>query len=83
MRLLRTLPDLKAKKIIEDTLRLIPLLHEDLYDMLVRHPFDPTIHDVVLPNREENEDSDADDGAERNSEGDAGLGEEDDDDWAR
>ncbi|TPX38484.1 hypothetical protein SeLEV6574_g07765 [Synchytrium endobioticum] len=63
MRLLRTLPDLNARKIIEDTLRLIPLLHEDLYDMLVRHPFDPTIHDVVLPERE------GDDGDSEDSEG--------------
>jgi cell cycle arrest protein BUB2 len=49
MKLLRTLPDLQAKKIIQVTLTLIPQLPEDLYDMLVRHPFDPFVHDILLP----------------------------------
>ncbi|TPX37120.1 hypothetical protein SmJEL517_g00942 [Synchytrium microbalum] len=71
MRLLRTLPDLNAKQIIEDTLRLIPLLHEDLYDMLVRHPFDPTIHDVVLPEREGDDDSDEDKSEQEEEQSDA------------
>lgn len=47
MKQLRTLPDLDAAKIINITLGLIPLLPEDLYDLLVRHPFDPMIYDDI------------------------------------
>jgi cell cycle arrest protein BUB2 len=47
MKQLRILPDLDAAKIINITLGLIPLLPEDLYDLLVRHPFDPMIYDDI------------------------------------
>ena len=55
MKILRTLPELNAKKIIQITLDLLPNLPEDLYDMLVRHPFDPTIFDVVLQDHEQHQ----------------------------
>lgn len=55
MKLLRQLPELNAKKIISLTLELMPNIPEDLYDMLVRHPFDPTIFDVILPECENEE----------------------------
>ncbi|KAJ3321861.1 hypothetical protein HDU76_014020, partial [Blyttiomyces sp. JEL0837] len=54
-KLLRTFPDLNAKSIITLTLRILPLLPEGLYDMLVRHPFDPMINDFVLPETMEGE----------------------------
>ncbi|KAI8916411.1 rab-GTPase-TBC domain-containing protein [Gorgonomyces haynaldii] len=49
MKLLRTLPDLNAKKIIDKVLVLASSLDEDLYDLCVRHPFDPTIYDALFP----------------------------------
>ncbi|KAI8832201.1 rab-GTPase-TBC domain-containing protein [Chytridium lagenaria] len=49
IKLLRTLPDLHAKPIVTMALSLIPLLPDSLYDMLVRHPFDPMINDFILP----------------------------------
>ncbi|KAJ3108944.1 hypothetical protein HDU97_009677 [Phlyctochytrium planicorne] len=49
IKLLRTLPDLNAKAVISIALTLIPMLPESLYDMLVRHPFDPMINDFILP----------------------------------
>lgn len=48
MKVLRTLPNLDAEKIISVTLSLIPQLSEDLYDQLVRHCFDPVMYDVVM-----------------------------------
>ncbi len=48
MKILRTLPDLEAQQIIRTTMDLVPQLPDDLYDLLVRHPTDPTILDVVL-----------------------------------
>lgn len=48
MKVLRTLPDLDARAIITVTMRLLPNLTDSLYDMLVRHPFDPMICDFLL-----------------------------------
>ena len=48
MKLLRSLPVLDARKIIDTTLKLIPLLQEDLYDLLARHTYDPTVCDILL-----------------------------------
>ncbi|KAJ3379535.1 hypothetical protein HDU92_006625 [Lobulomyces angularis] len=53
MKILRTLPDLNAKLILRVTLNLIPQLSEDLYDMLVRHLFDPMIYDVIINDSKE------------------------------
>ena len=39
MKVLRTLPDLNAKEILKLTVKLLQKLPEDLYDMLVRHPY--------------------------------------------
>lgn len=50
MKLLRNLPELNARKLISLTLDIVPALDEDLYDMLVRHTFDPTIYDAIMPN---------------------------------
>jgi cell cycle arrest protein BUB2 len=49
MKLLRNLPELNAKKLIVLTMDIINRLDEDLYDMLVRHTFDPTIYDAIIP----------------------------------
>ncbi|KAJ3158773.1 hypothetical protein HDU86_002453 [Geranomyces michiganensis] len=48
MKLLRTFPDLDARLIIKETLGLVSRLPEDLYDMLVRHPFDAAVYDIVM-----------------------------------
>ncbi|KAJ3089420.1 hypothetical protein HK102_006437 [Quaeritorhiza haematococci] len=71
MRLLRNFPDLNTRAIIPVTLSLIPQLPEDLYDMLVRHPFDPMVYDLIMTDQDvapgggvggqENEDEDEDD----------------------
>ena len=47
MKLLRSFPELKAKETISLTMTLIPMLPEDLYDLLVRHPYDPMILDIL------------------------------------
>ncbi|KAJ1537318.1 hypothetical protein HK405_014712, partial [Cladochytrium tenue] len=49
MKLLRTLPDLNARVTIALALRMLPKLTDSVYDLLVRHPFDPTVLDVLLP----------------------------------
>ncbi|KAL2918160.1 CDC16 protein [Polyrhizophydium stewartii] len=48
MKLLRSFPDLDAGTILATTQTLIPRLPEDLYDMLVRHTFDPIVCDMLL-----------------------------------
>ncbi|KAI8907766.1 rab-GTPase-TBC domain-containing protein, partial [Powellomyces hirtus] len=48
MKLLRTFPELDARQVIHQTLALIPRLPEDLYDVLVRHPFDAGVYDVIM-----------------------------------
>ncbi|KAJ3153468.1 hypothetical protein HDU89_000493 [Geranomyces variabilis] len=48
MKLLRTFPDLDARLVIKETLGLVSRLPEDLYDMLVRHPFDAAVYDIVM-----------------------------------
>ena len=55
MKLLRSFPELRAKETIAMTMSLIPMLPEDLYDMLVRHPYDPMIYDIILPEMEQDE----------------------------
>lgn len=50
MKLLRNIPELNAKKLILMTIDIVNQLDEDLYDMLVRHPFDPTIYEAIIPN---------------------------------
>ncbi|KAJ3284634.1 hypothetical protein HK104_009835 [Borealophlyctis nickersoniae] len=49
MKILRTLPELDAREVIAVTLTLVPVLPETLYDMLVRHPYDPMIYDAIMP----------------------------------
>ncbi|EGF83330.1 hypothetical protein BATDEDRAFT_8123, partial [Batrachochytrium dendrobatidis JAM81] len=53
MKLLRSFPELNAQSIIATAKTLIPLIPEDLYDMLVRHTFDPIVCEMLL---QENED---------------------------
>ena len=48
MKLLRHCPELNAKKIIGIAMEMVTKLDEDLYDMLVRHPFDPTIYEAIM-----------------------------------
>ncbi|KAF9900821.1 hypothetical protein EC991_006880, partial [Linnemannia zychae] len=43
MKLLRIFPDLDADKVIRETIRMVKLLPDELYDLLVRHPYDPTV----------------------------------------
>ncbi|KAF9180527.1 hypothetical protein BGZ51_006116 [Haplosporangium sp. Z 767] len=47
MKLLRIFPDLDADKIIRETIRMVKLLPDELYDLLVRHPYDPTVADQI------------------------------------
>ncbi|KAG0198518.1 hypothetical protein BGX28_008038 [Mortierella sp. GBA30] len=47
MKLLRILPDLDAELIIRETVRMVKLLPDELYDLLVRHPYDPTVADQI------------------------------------
>ncbi|KAF9981428.1 hypothetical protein BGZ75_007296 [Mortierella antarctica] len=47
MKLLRIFPDLDADKIIRETIRMVKLLPDDLYDLLVRHPYDPAVADQI------------------------------------
>ncbi|CAG8580215.1 3520_t:CDS:2 [Diversispora eburnea] len=44
MKLLRTMPELNAKSIINLTVQLVQQIPDNLYELLVRHPFDPTRH---------------------------------------
>ncbi len=44
MKLLRTLPDLKAKPVVALCIRLVRLLPDELYDRLARHPFDARLY---------------------------------------
>lgn len=48
MKILRQFPELNAQEVIQKTLGLVPRLPEDLYDMLVRHPFDATVYELVM-----------------------------------
>ncbi|KAI8930262.1 rab-GTPase-TBC domain-containing protein [Entophlyctis helioformis] len=54
MRMLRSFPELDARKIVSTTTALIPRLPEDLYDLLVRHTFDPIVCDMLLQEDAEN-----------------------------
>ncbi|KAF8936297.1 hypothetical protein BGZ58_004362 [Dissophora ornata] len=47
MKLLRIFPDLEADKIICETIRMVKLLPDELYDLLVRHPYDPTVAEQI------------------------------------
>ncbi|KAG0252974.1 hypothetical protein BG011_006626 [Mortierella polycephala] len=47
MKLLRIFPDLDADKIIHETIRMVKLLPDELYDLLVRHPYDPTVAEQI------------------------------------
>jgi len=48
MKLLRTMPDLKAKPVIDLTVELVHKIPDDLYDRLVRHPFDAEVAASIL-----------------------------------
>ncbi|KAH6589671.1 hypothetical protein BASA61_005551 [Batrachochytrium salamandrivorans] len=52
-KLLRSFPDLSAGIIIETAKDLISQIPEDLYDMLVRHTFDPIVCDMLLQGNED------------------------------
>ena len=52
MKLLRTMPDLKAKPVIDLTLELVHKIPDDLYDKLVRHPFDAEVAASILRGEE-------------------------------
>ncbi|KAK9365720.1 rab-GTPase-TBC domain-containing protein [Lipomyces kononenkoae] len=47
MTLLRTFPPLQAKKVITLAVSFVPKLPEELYDLLVRHPYDETVSDRI------------------------------------
>ncbi|KAF8965522.1 hypothetical protein BGZ46_000574, partial [Entomortierella lignicola] len=47
MKLLRRFPDLNANKIIYHTMRMVKLLPDELYDLLVRHPYDPMVAEQI------------------------------------
>ncbi|ODQ81607.1 hypothetical protein BABINDRAFT_170342 [Babjeviella inositovora NRRL Y-12698] len=51
MTLLRTFPDLQAKELIKLAISFIPKVPEDIYSLLVRHPFDSGIQDIVKNTR--------------------------------
>ncbi|CAJ0651359.1 10271_t:CDS:2 [Entrophospora sp. SA101] len=48
MKLLRTMPKLDAKSIINLTVEFVQKIPNDLYDLLVRHPFDSTVESLVI-----------------------------------
>jgi cell cycle arrest protein BUB2 len=48
MKILRTLPDLRAQPTIQKTKELIGRLPEEMYDLLVRHVYDASLCDFVL-----------------------------------
>jgi cell cycle arrest protein BUB2 len=41
------MPELQAKHVIEKTMELVKLISEDLYDLLVRHTYDPSVYDAL------------------------------------
>ncbi|CAG8620071.1 37066_t:CDS:2 [Racocetra persica] len=43
MKLLRTMPELNAKPIINLTVQLAQQIPDEVYDLLVKHPFDPSV----------------------------------------
>ncbi|KAG0342017.1 hypothetical protein BG004_005783, partial [Podila humilis] len=47
MKLLRIFPDLDADKIISETIKMVKLLPDELYDLLVRHPYDPSVAEQI------------------------------------
>ncbi|KAG0093844.1 hypothetical protein BGZ92_001085 [Podila epicladia] len=47
MKLLRIFPDLDADKIIGETIKMVKLLPDELYDLLVRHPYDPSVAEQI------------------------------------
>jgi len=47
MKLLRTMPALDAKKTINTAVSLVRQLPKELYDQLVRHPFDPSVAQML------------------------------------
>ncbi|KAJ3040859.1 hypothetical protein HDV00_010319 [Rhizophlyctis rosea] len=55
MKLLRSLPAIRAQEIISVTLQFVPQLPEELYDMLVRHPYDPLIYQAVVADQDGDE----------------------------
>ena len=55
MKILRNLPHLDAKNLISGSKKIAQIIDDDLYDMLVRHTFDPTIYDVIMSLDEANE----------------------------
>lgn len=47
MRLLRTFPPLDAPRLIRRVQELVPLVPDELWELLVRHPHDPATYDVI------------------------------------
>ncbi|CAG8549246.1 9346_t:CDS:2 [Funneliformis caledonium] len=47
MKLLRTMPELDAKPVINLTVRLVQQIPDKLYDLLVRHPYDPSVESAL------------------------------------
>ncbi|KAG0361057.1 hypothetical protein BG005_009281 [Podila minutissima] len=47
MKRLRIFPDLDADKIIGETIKMVKLLPDELYDLLVRHPYDPSVAEQI------------------------------------
>ncbi|KAI8899744.1 rab-GTPase-TBC domain-containing protein [Globomyces pollinis-pini] len=48
MKLLRDMPILNTTDTIKKVLELVEECPEDIYDMLVRHPYDATVYDTIL-----------------------------------
>ncbi len=40
--------ELDAKPIIQKTMEFVKLVSEDLYDLLVRHPYDASVYDALF-----------------------------------
>jgi cell cycle arrest protein BUB2 len=40
--------ELDAKPIIQKTMEFVKVVSEDLYDLLVRHPYDPSVYDALF-----------------------------------
>ncbi|KAI8807707.1 rab-GTPase-TBC domain-containing protein, partial [Cladochytrium replicatum] len=82
MKLLRRFPPLRARAVIDKTVELIAQIPDDLYDMLVRHAYDPTIYDLLQPERggdgetEEDDEGSYEDGEFADDEEDEEEGEE-------
>jgi len=45
---IRTLPPLNAKAIIDIVLMLVQQIPDPLYELFVRHPFDPSISNALM-----------------------------------